>query len=103
MNNDQLQAFQEYEELKAKAKEIDTRLEELKPFILPLVPEDKELQGKDGYFYIQKKAKWKYSSDIVSREKDLKKDKEREEANGTAEPTYTPILYYRSGTPPVKE
>lgn len=103
MTNEQQKAFEEYEQLKIEIREREARLEILKPIILPLVPEDKEMLTEKGYFYIQKKSKWKYSKELENKEKDLKKEKKREEAEGIAEVEYTPVLYYKTGIPEEKE
>ena len=93
---DPKQAIQKYEELKVAEREIKKQLEELQPIVLPLIPEDAEVQGENGVFYIQKRPVWKFSSQVEMGEKELKKLKEAEKANGTATAEYVPTLYYRS-------
>lgn len=103
MNEETLNAFKEYEELKVKEREVTARLEELKPLIMPHVPEDKELQCDKGYFYLQSRTAYKYSTLVVNMDKELKEMKKMEERTGAAEPVTTPVLYYRSGKPEEKE
>lgn len=96
---DHLALFKEYEELKTRIRSDEERVKELVPLLLPLVPEDKELQGEKGYFYIQKRPEWTFSSEVKSREADVKKLKEEEKARGVAKVSYAPTLYYKSGRP----
>jgi len=103
MDNEQKALFNRYEDIKTEIRKLETEAEEIAPKIISLVPEDKELQGEKGYFYIQKRNKWKYSPALTNAEKKLKEDKKREEADGTAEATATPVLYYKSGTIPEKK
>lgn len=91
-----IETFEEYENLKLKAKEIDERIKELAPFIISNVPVDKEIQGKMGYFSVQKRAKWKYSASVKSQEESLKEAKKEEQAKGLADVIYEPTLYYRT-------
>lgn len=85
-----------YEELKIKQREIEKELDELKPIVTELIPEDAEVAVAYGSFYIQKRPKWTYSNIIINGEKALKEHKKQEEADGTATATFTPILYYRT-------
>lgn len=99
MNPEEAKLFAEYEELKILVREAESRMEEIKPQIIDLVPEDKALETEKGYFYIQKKANWKYSPSTAEKEKEVKALKKREEADGTAVNTPSNVLYYKSGKP----
>ena len=88
--------LKEYEQWKGVAREAEAKIKELAPQILPLIPEDKEVEGDAGFFYIQKRPKWSYSEGVKTEEESLKKRKAQEEADGTAKVSYTPILYYKS-------
>lgn len=90
-------AFEEYAALKEEIRIREARLEELKTIILPLVPDDKEIQLESGYFYVQMKSKWTYTEATQLAEKELKKIKKKEEAHGLAKNTPMRVLYYRSG------
>lgn len=90
------EAFALYENLKIQERHIAAQLDELKEIIFPLVPEDAEVEGEHGVFYLQKRAKWTYSKDTKRAEEDLKKSKKTEEADGTATATYSSSLYYRT-------
>jgi len=99
MNPETIQNFQRYEELKIQVRALEKEIEELAPLIIEHVPEDKELQMDSGYFYIQKRAKYVYSPKVKELETQFKDQKKREEADGTAKASYTPTLYYKTGTP----
>lgn len=96
---DALALFKEYEELKTRMRADEVRIKELVPLLLPFVPEDKELQGETGYFYIQKRPEWTFSKRVKALEADVKKAKEEEKAKGEAKVSYVPTLYYKSGKP----
>lgn len=96
MTPEQREAFREYEELKTEERLREKRLKELKEIIMPLVPDDQELKGAAGVFYIQNRNTWAYSPVVKGMEKELKELKSREEATGTAKATKVPALYYRS-------
>lgn len=103
LNQETLDAFKQYEELKIQEREIAEKLKELQPKILPFVPEDKELQGDKGYFYIQKRPSWSYTKEVDDLEASLKGLKKQQQADGTAKVEYFPTLYYKTGTPEEKE
>lgn len=96
---DTIALFKEYEERKTRIRADEERIKELVPILLPFVPEDKELQGEKGYFYIQKRPEWTFSKAVKSLEADVKKTKEQEKAKGVATVEYVPTLYYKSGKP----
>lgn len=87
--------FREYEELKVLQKETEARLEVLKPKIMPYVPDDKEMAGETGVFYIQYRPRWIYSPAIAAQEAALKESKADEEAKGVARKEQSASLYYR--------
>lgn len=95
MDATQNAAFREYEELKVTVRKAEKRMKELQPSIIPLVPEGTEIQGAEGYFYVQPKARWQYSESLRKDEDALKKRKEKEQAQGVAKATFSPVLYYR--------
>lgn len=91
--------FEEYEDLMIKKREIETRLDEIKPYLIPAVPEDKNLVTERGYFYIQKRSSWKFSPAVDQADKALKKMQADEKRDGTATATYAETLYYKTGEP----
>lgn len=103
MNPQQESYFKRYEHLKGIVKEAEAELKKLQPFILPLVPEDKEFVTEKGYFYIQKRATWKFSDEVEAEEEKLEQMKAGEKAKGIAEAMYTDTLVYRTGRPEIRE
>lgn len=99
MTPEQIKLFGEYEALKIMIRDAEERLEEIKPQIIDLVPEDKEFETERGYFYIQQKAKWTYSPSTQEMEKAVKEEKKQEEADGTAVKSTSKVLYYKTGKP----
>lgn len=99
MNPDQLSSLQRYETLKLEIKEREEELERLKPVVLPLIPEDKELLTEKGYFYIQNRPTWTFTKSVEDHEKELKKMKAQEKARGIATSVDVPTLYYAVGRP----
>lgn len=99
MTPDQLSNLQRYENLKIEIREREEEIERLKPLILPLIPEDKELLTEKGYFYIQNRPVWIFTEDVENKEKELKKLKASEKARGIATQEPSPTLYYKSGRP----
>jgi len=99
MEDSQKEALLRYEEAKLKIKEYEAVVEELKPTILQLVPDDTNVQTEKGYFFLQRKAKWKYTPQTEAIEKDLKERKKDEEAKGDATAEYSRILVYKEGQP----
>ncbi len=93
------QVLAKYENLKIQERAIKAEMEELEPAleeIIPRLPEDQEIQGAQGYFFIQKRPTWKFSETVNQKEAELKKLKSEEQAKGIAIPKYKPILYYKS-------
>ena len=96
MPSEIVDALEEYEELKIKAKEIDKRLEELKEIILPAMPEE-PINGHKGYFEMKKKTTWKYSPELTQEAEELKKKQGDEVAKGIATAKITTFLQYNEG------
>lgn len=85
-----------YEQTKIQIKELETKLEELKPTVLAGVPEDSEVALEHGSLYVQKKAKWTYSEEVQMLEKTVKERKKEEEAKGFATAEYSDVLVYKT-------
>lgn len=103
MTPEQQSNFNRYEELKGIIKEAEAEVKKLQPMIIPLVPEDKELLTEKGYFYVQKRATWKYSEACEAEAEKLKQMEADEKAKGIAEASYSSTLYYKSGRPEPRE
>ena len=88
-----------YEEAKLKIKEYEAVVDELKPEVLKLIPDDANVQTERGHFFIQKKARWKYTEATLAKEAEVKQLKKDEEAKGDATAEYSSILVYKEGQP----
>lgn len=99
MEDSQKELLLRYEEAKLKIKEMEAIVEELKPQLLTLIPDDTNVQTEKGYFFLQRKAKWTYTPQTQAIEEDLKKRKKDEEAKGDATAEYSRILFYKEGEP----
>lgn len=93
------EAMQKYEEAKLDMRKLESVIKELQPIILSHIPEDVNVTTDRGYFYVQKKASWKYSDAVKKAEEEIDKMKEEEVARGDARAEYKNILYYREGAP----
>lgn len=97
--------FQEYAELKVKEREVEERLNELKPQVI----EEMKGAGLDkqptplGNFTIQMSKKWKFSAEVNEAESRVKKLKEQEKADGIAECTEVPELKFFHAKPLLEE
>lgn len=96
---DAKEAMREYEEHMLEIRRLEKRCEELKPIILPVIPEDENVVSEKGYFYIQKRATWKFPANVELLEKDLKKAKADAKAKGDASAEYQSVLYFKEGEP----
>ncbi len=84
MTDNEIALLHEYEDLKLTIKEAEDRLDVLKPLLIPIIPEDKELKTAKGTFTLKSKPKWRYSPDTTALGVHLKEKQEEEIANGTA-------------------
>jgi hypothetical protein len=88
----------EYAEIKSRIKELNTRLEEIKPIIVTGM-EDKsldELTVEDvGKFFFKERRTWIYPIELESAEKQLKADKKVAQQKGTATCDITRELNFR--------
>lgn len=99
MEDAQKEVLLRYEEAKLKIKELEAVVDELKPEVLALIPEDSNVQTERGYFFKQKKAKWTYTEATQAKEAEVKQLKKDEEAKGDATAEYSSILVYKEGQP----
>lgn len=91
---EQKKKFKRYEEIKLAIKDLETEAEVLKPELLPLVPEGKEIMGEYGVFTLMKTSRVKYSAALQSEEEELKKKKKDEVRMGIAEVNEVTTLRY---------
>jgi len=99
MNEEQKQALLEYEELKLQEKQIKSRLDELKPFILEVVPEATKVNATEGFFERKKRDNWTFGPDIQAHEQSLKDEKAAAIAKGEATNNPTYYIEYRQVKP----
>jgi len=95
MNEEQKQVLLEYEELKLQEKQIKSRLDELKPVVLEVVPEETKVNVTDGYFERKKRDNWTFGPDIQTHEQSLKDEKAAAIAKGEATNNPTFYIEYR--------
>lgn len=88
-----------YEELKGIIAQAEEELEELKPEVIALIPEGKEVEGDYGVFVVQDRPTWKYSGKHSLAKKALKELEEEEKAKGIAKKVSNPVLYYNKKKP----
>lgn len=88
--------LQRYEELKMTIADLEKEIEELKPEIIALIPEGKNVESEYGVFSVQSRATWKFSADHAKLKTDLKDLEEVEKSKGIAKATYNPVLYYKA-------
>lgn len=93
------QLFGRYEELKGIIAAAEQEIDELKPEIVALVPEGKEVEGEYGVFVVQDRPTWKYSGKHSLAKKALKELEEEEKAKGIAKKVSNPVLYYNKKKP----
>jgi hypothetical protein len=81
--------FHEYEEAKRGIKELEEKLDELKPLIKNHIPDDTEISTGTAIFTMSKgKPRWKYSQTIGEAELELKDKMQEERQTGAAEQVY---------------
>lgn len=88
-----------YEALKIQVREAEDEMERLRPEISAHIPFGKNVVTEKGYFYLQARSKYTYSEAVQIAEKNIKKHKKEEEANGIATEEKTYSLYYKTGQP----
>ena len=97
MNN---KLYEDYASLKLQEKEIEEKLNELKPLILQEFSDagvDK-LETDFGNFTVTNRKTWKYSPKVDEAEKVVDDLKEVEKADGTATAEEKPVLYFKVPT-----
>lgn len=99
MNEEVKQALLDYEAIKLQIRELEDKLEPLKEVISPFMAEHRDNKvetSTGGYFEYKERVVWKYSPEIESEEKRIKKLKADAVASGSATKTFTPYFEYRS-------
>jgi len=93
------QKFQEYAELKQKKKEIEGRLDELKPEIEQQMKDNdgRPVESEYGKFTLVKNTVgYEWPDSIKEKENEVDKQKQQAKANGTAEPKEVEYVQFRS-------
>lgn len=87
--------FRKYENLKTEIKLLEAECDQLKPMLMPYVPEEGELKTDDGTFTVRSKVTYVHSMEVQADEEELKQKKQREIQDGTAvEKKGAPYLQY---------
>lgn len=92
------QKFQKYAELKQQKKEIEERLDELKPEIEEQMKDNdgRPVESDHGKFTLVKNTVgYEWPDSIKSKEAQVAKQKEQAKANGTAEPKEVEYVQFR--------
>lgn len=77
-------AIERYEQIKLEMKELEKEMEELKPIVIAVVPEDTTVEAAYGTLSIARRTQYLYSLDTQLAEDALKAAKAREVQDGTA-------------------
>ena len=89
------EALREYEELKLASKEMEVRMDELKPIILEGIEDDQKIETDNGAFTIVKKPKYYYSEEHDMKAKELKDMEKKEVQTGVASVEYSRFVMYK--------
>lgn len=92
-------ALIDYEDIKLQIRILEEKLDPLKEIIFPFMAEHKDQKfsaPQGGNFEYKEKIIWKYSPEIETEEKRIKKMKADEVASGKAVKTFTSYFEYRS-------
>jgi len=92
-------ALLDYEAIQLQIRELTDKLEPLKEIITPFMEENRDQKvetSSGGYFEYKERVVWKYSNEIESEEKRIKKLKAEAVASGNATKTFTKFFEYRS-------
>lgn len=96
-DQDVMQKFLRYEELKIQAKKIDDEIKKLQKDIIVHMPDDGEpVHAKHGTFSIRSRSAWVYSDQVEKLQKAVDDRKAEEEAKGIAKTVKHSSLYYNS-------
>lgn len=88
-------AFLKYENLQTEIKMLEAERDELKPMLIPYVPEGGDLKTDDGTFTVRAKTTYVHSMEVQADEEELKAKKQREIQEGVATPKAgAPYLQY---------
>lgn len=85
-----------YEEIKLKMKELEAEAVLLADAILSEIPDNTELELKQGKLGVASRSQWAYSPNTEQKAKELKQLQKEEQQRGTAVETKgKPYLIYR--------
>lgn len=92
LTQEQKDALLQYEEMKIAVKDLEAKMDKLKPIISPIITSSEKLKGLYGTFELKSKSKWTFSADVQSEETLLESMKSEEIAKGIA--VNSPIVYF---------
>ncbi len=88
--------FLEYAETKEAIADLELKLEELKPQLIDLIPDDTKIDAGTGVFTRGYRKVWRYTQATKELEAQLKETKKEEEQTGIASFTNgDPFITYR--------
>lgn len=90
--------FEEYANLKEQEKEIEAKIDELKPKILSEMEaaETDKVETEQGNFTITKKKTWTFTEKVHAVELQLDSIKDQERADGSATFEEKPVLMFKA-------
>lgn len=94
LTQEQKSAFLQYEEYKIQAKDLDAKMDALKPIMLPAIELGQKLPGEYGTFELNERATWKYSPDTTKAQEEVDALKAEEVAKGIATKKATQFIKY---------
>lgn len=94
MTTEQKSAFLQYEEYKIQAKDLDKKMDALKPIMLPAIELGQKLPGEYGTFELNERATWKYSPETTAEQDKVDALKADEVARGIATKKATQFIKY---------
>lgn len=89
-----IKLFNDYATLKEAEKEIQAKLDELKPKIIELMGENEEINTDFGSFVIGKRRRWTYPENINQLGERYKEAKIEAERTGEAQYEENPYLIF---------
>ena len=89
--------FAEYARLRAERDALDEKVSAIGIQVVAYLQESnvEKLETPNGTFSVIKVPRWSYSENIEKQEEGIKKEKERERAEGIAQSQYTTSLRFQ--------
>jgi len=95
--------LRDYEELKIAAKDIEKKLEVLKPIVVEIVGDHEKVHLSSGWLERKKRDNWTYTAETQQMAEDLKARQAEEVAKGLAANSPTYFVEYRQKKQTVAE